>query len=108
MANVLNFNTAKKQYLTITLPDAKQTTIMVCTPTKALLNRLENMETDLTEGSDSVMDDLYELIAQLMSRNKGGVKITREQLEECLDIEDVIMFIKSYKTFLGTIQNLKN
>ena len=105
MADTLNFNTLKKRFLTITLPDENQTTIMVGTPTKALLDELENLEIG---GNETALDDLYGLIARLMSRNKGGVKISRELLEGCLDIEDLVEFIKSYKAFLSGIKTLKN
>lgn len=114
MANTLNFNTIKKQYLTITLPDEKNTVVMVSTPTKALLEELVSVEqnfksSNATENSiEQALGDLYDLIARVMSRNKTGLKITKAQLEQCLDFEDIILFFQSYLAFVQSLKNSKN
>lgn len=114
MANILNFNTAKKQYLTVTLPDEKNTTIMVCMPTKSLFEELDSIKQgfvsadNTAESLDQALGDLYDLVARIMSRNKGGVKITKEDLENCLDFEDIILFFQSYLTFVNSVKASKN
>lgn len=114
MANVLNFNNAKKQYLTVTLPNERKTTLMVCMPTKSLYEELDSIthsfnSADNTEESlDQTLGNLYDLVARIMSRNKGGIKITREDLENCLDFEDIILFFRSYLTFVNSVKSSKN
>lgn len=110
MAKTLNFNSIKKQYLTVTLPDAKKTTVMIGTPTKAILTEFINMSESLTDATeqDQIMDELYKVCAKIMNRNKGGVVITAELLEECLDFEDIMIFINSYSEFIKEITSSKN
>jgi uncharacterized UPF0160 family protein len=114
MANTLNFNTVKKQYLTVTLPDEKNTLLMVCMPTKSLFEELNSIKSNFnsTDNSDESLDqalsDLYDLVARVMSRNKAGVKITKEALEKCLDFEDIILFFQSYLTFVNSVKSSKN
>ena len=113
MSNSINFNTLKKQYLTTTLPDEKHTTIMVCMPTKSLLDDLMSLETTLNldgenQNSEEIIGELYAIVAKVMSRNKGGIKITREKLEKCLDFEDLIFYFKEYLKFVRSISTSKN
>lgn len=113
MANVLNFNNIKKRYLTITLPDEQKTTLMIGTPTKAIMDDLillksgiETLEED--ETNTEAIDDLYTSCAKVMSRNKGGVKITTEYLSELFDFEDIMIFFNSYMNFLSELTSAKN
>lgn len=113
MANVLNFNNVKKRYLTVTLPDEQKTTLMVGTPTKAITDELillksgiETLEED--ETNTEALDDLYTACARIMSRNKGGVKITTEYLSELFDFEDILLFFNTYMNFLSELTSSKN
>ena len=109
MANVLNFNTTKKQYMTVILPDEKNTTLMVCMPTKALFEELTSIKDTLNAtDNDQIISDLYDLVARLASRNKGGIQVTKEYLESCLDFEDIITFIRSYTVFIKSVKSSKN
>lgn len=112
MSKPLNFNNIKKRYLTVTLADEKQTTLFIGLPTKALLTEIMNINTDISvEGGESdfeAFDELYEICTKIMSRNKGGVKITKEFLEGVLDFEDILVFLKEYMTFVGEIASQKN
>lgn len=113
MANVLNFNNVKKRYLTVTLPDEQKTTLMIGTPTKAIMDELillksgiETLEED--ETNTEALDDLYSACAKIMSRNKGGVKITTEFLSELFDFEDILLFFNTYMNFLSELTSSKN
>ena len=102
----LNFNTIQKKYLTVTLNDENKTTIMVCNPSKKLLNEITSVDAlarnndDNSTGEEEV-DALYEVCAKVMSRNKGGVKIEKELLEDIFDIEDIMIFLKTYMEFVS-------
>jgi hypothetical protein len=112
MAKTLNFNTIKKQYLTVTFNDDKKTTVMIGTPTKAIMNELIALS-DTLEGvednmSPETIDDLYYVCSRVISRNKGGVKISKDFLEEIFDIEDLFTFFNAYMDFVTALGNEKN
>ena len=113
MSKVINFNNIKKRYLTVTLADEKNTTLLIGTPTKAIMDELlllqsslDVLEEDTTNAEAT--DTLYEACAKVMSRNKGGVKITAEYLSEIFDFEDIMIFFDAYMNFIGEITNEKN
>ena len=110
MAQTLDFNKFKKNYLTIILPDEDKTKLQVMTPTKRLLMELTNILPDISEGmpTEEDLNGLYEFCAQLMSRNKAAKKITGEQLAECLDFEDVMAFFDVYTDFVNEVAGSKN
>lgn len=113
MAKPLNFNNVKKQYLTVTLADEANTTLMIGTPTKAVMDdlillksSLETIEEDETNAEAT--DDLYAACAKVMSRNKAGKKITKEYLEEIFDFEDIMIFFSAYMAFVSEVTSAKN
>jgi hypothetical protein len=112
MAKTLNFNTIKKQYLTITFNDDKKTTVMVGTPTKSIMNEMialsDSLESDGDNISQETIDELYYVCARVISRNKTGVKIDKEYLEEVFDIEDIFVFFDAYMSFVTALGNEKN
>lgn len=113
MAKPLNFNNVKKHYLTVTLADEKETTIMISTPTKAIMDDLVLLQGGLETISEDetnveVMEDLYNTCAKLMSRNKGGIKITKKDLEAIFDFEDILIFFNAYMDFIHEVTSGKN
>lgn len=103
----LNFNNLQKKYLTVTLNDENKTTIMVCNPSKKLLNEIISIDaivrnTDDSSTGEEEVDALYEVCAKVMSRNKGGIKIEKELLEDIFDIEDIMIFLKTYMEFVSS------
>ena len=113
MSKAINFNTIKKRYLTVTLADEKKTTIMIGTPTKAIMDNLFVLQSSfdsLQEDETNVetTDSIYDACAKIMSRNKGGIKITKDYLAEIFDIEDIILFFDAYMDFIDEIANVKN
>lgn len=113
MAKGINFNTIKKQYLPITLTDEKNTTLMVGTPTGAVLNELISIQSTLKDVDENEVttDDLsslYAVCAKILSRNKGGVIVTSKQLEELLDFEDIKILMSEYMNFISEVMSAKN
>ena len=113
MAKSLNFNNIKKQFFNVTLPDEKNTILMIGTPTKAIMDDLTLIQKSMlsvndTESSIDVTDDLYNACAKVMSRNKAGTKITGEFLAEIFDFEDVILFFNAYMAFIDEVIASKN
>ena len=113
MAKALNFNNVKKQFLTVTLADENNTTLLIGTPTKAIMDDLTYLQNNMsavndTESNAEATDDLYNACARVMSRNKAGIKITKEFLSEIFDFEDVTIFFKAYMAFIDEVIGLKN
>ena len=112
MAKTLNFNSVKKQFLTVTLADEKNTVLMIGTPTKAIMDDLSILQTSLesvdANDSNSAANDLYEACAKVMSRNKAGVKITKEFLADIFDFEDIVLFFSAYMDFVREVIGSKN
>lgn len=113
MAKPLNFNNVKKKYLTVTLADENKTTLMIGTPTKAVMDDLVLLQESLDtlseeETSIEVTNDLYNACARIMSRNKGGIEITKEYLENLFDFEDIIIFFNAYMDFIDEVAGEKN
>lgn len=113
MAKPLNFNNVKKQYLTVTLADDAKTTLMIGTPTKAIMDDLVAIQDSFRdiqedEANAEAVEDLYRACARVMSRNKGGIEITTDFLEELFDFEDILIFFNAYMDFVGELGNSKN
>lgn len=113
MSKPLNFNSIKKRYLTVTLSDEKKTTLLIGTPTKAIVDELILLQAsfeELNEDETNVeaTDNLYNACAKIMSRNKGNIKITKNDLAEILDFEDILIFFNAYMDFIGEITDGKN
>lgn len=109
----LNFNNVKKTYLTVTLADENNTTIMIGTPTKAIMDDLVLLQSVLETISEDdanvdATDELYSACAKVMSRNKGGIKISKEFLEEIFDFEDIMIFFNAYMDFITEVTSGKN
>lgn len=109
---VLNFNNVKKTYLTVTLADEDNTTIMIGTPTKAIMDDLKQLQVSLEnvdeEADTDNTDDLYRACARVMSRNKGGINISKEFLDEIFDFEDITIFFNAYMDFINEVTSGKN
>ena len=113
MAKALNFNNVKKTYLTVTLVDENNTTIMIGTPTKAIMDDLVLLQSGLETISEDdanvdATDELYSACAKVMIRNKGGIKISKEFLEEIFDFEDIMIFFNAYMDFITEVTSGKN
>lgn len=113
MAKSLNFNNIRKKYLTITLADEKNTTLMIGMPTKAVMDELVTLQSDLEtiskgDNGTEVTEELYRSCAKIMSRNKGGIQITKEYIETIFDFEDIMIFFEAYMGFISEATNEKN
>lgn len=110
MSKPLDFNKVKKKYLTVTLSDENNTTLMVTTPTKAIMDDLIATQSTIENVADNgdMTGELYDVCAKVLSRNKGGVKITKEYLESVFDFEDITIFLNAYMNFITEVVSGKN
>lgn len=109
MTKALNFNNLKKRYWTVTLPDENQTTLLVTTPTKGVLDSLIAMKDTMDDDMNGdAVDDLYDISAKILSRNKTGRTVRKEDLEDMFDFEDIIILIREYTNFISEVTSSKN
>lgn len=100
----LDFNTVKKNYWKIVLPDEDKTRLDIMTPTKRMTEEMGEILSLLykaaNDPNDTEMVIAYEFVAKCMSRNKQGVTVTGKQLEPILDFEDLAIFLDNYTEFI--------
>lgn len=112
MAKPLNYNNLKKKYLSVTLADEKNTVLLIGMPTKSIMDELTSLETNLDTLGDEAdlesLSEMYRVCAKVMSRNKCGITITKEYLEDIFDYEDIVIFFNAYTEFIAEITSVKN
>ena len=110
MAKAMDFNKNKKSFWTVTLPDEKKTVLLIGTPTKAVFDELVAVKDALGDDTESAeaINDLYEVSAKIMSRNKTGHVVTVEMLQSLFDFEDIVMFLHGYTEFVHEVAGSKN
>lgn len=111
MAKTLDFNTRKKEYLTVKLNDEKKTVLMIGTPTKTIMREFIAINEKVSEDGDTdpeLIEDLYDVCAKVMSFNKMGVKISSDYLGDFFDVENILVFFEVYGDFMSSMTNTKN
>ena len=110
MAKALNFKKVKKSFLPVTFDDEVETTILVGTPTKAIMSELSQLQESIgdVEDDDTNIDDLYDACAKIMSRNKTGFVVTTDFLAARMDFEDIKIFFSAYMDFIDEVIRSKN
>lgn len=109
MSKTLDFNKLKKKFMTVTLADENNTVLMINTPTKAIMDGFLAMRDSLSEDMENdALDELYDIVARIMSHNRNGKKFTKEEVQELFDYEDIIIFIRAYTEFINEVIDAKN
>lgn len=101
---MLDFTQSAKRYLAINLIDNQL--IRVRMPTKKVFDALLDLKDHLTRLSTDdggQLDEIYDLIAVVLSNNLEHQPVTSEYLAELFDIEDVQTFFQAYMTFINGI-----
>lgn len=104
----LNFNNTKKRFLVVTLNNKEKTKLLIKTPSKVLMEKIFQMQKDLNQLDEKNIDEVYELLSEIMSRNVKNIKISTKELEEILDFEDIFVFFNYYTEFISNIAKSKN
>lgn len=107
----LDFRKTKKNYLKVTLNDERETNLSIMQPTKELFEKMVAMSDEVGKmtGADfDALDEVYGVCAELMSRNREGLIVSKSNLESTLDFEDVVMFLQAYSAFVAGIVHGKN
>lgn len=115
-----NFQKAKRNYMVLTFDDEREVdgkieeyerTIMVGMPKKRVFTALMDMQEitdkrddaqtkeEKNEANREIIDELYELTAQVLSNNLKGEKITTEWVEDQLSIDEIKELLTQYAKF---------
>lgn len=108
----LDFNKIDKNYLTITLTNGKN--YLLKSPSKRLLDKIlsvnsifKNEDVTSTDINPQMIEDLYQISAEIMSTNKTNTIVTVDEINDW-DIEDLVLFFNTYMNYLESITNSKN
>ena len=104
MAKTLNLNKSKKSFLTISFLDGNQ--IFVTMPTKKIYDEILAVSESADETDN--LSQIFSVLSMALSKNMSDKQITKEYLEENLDIEDVVLIFKAYVDFVSENSNQKN
>lgn len=111
MANLsFDFNKIKRIFFNVKLKDG--TALQVKMPTKNTFGKVQALNA-LRENENANVDDVIDTMAGVMadclSNNLNGVKVSAEQVSEEYDIEEMTAFIEEYyEKFVGGLQNNPN
>jgi hypothetical protein len=114
MNKTFDFNSYDKPKLEIILKDEARTKVVICTPTVALIEKLQTTASEIkgivSKGNDEGINAMYDLMAELVNCNESGITVTSEELREKYKMElvDVIVFYSLYMDFIDEIKAAKN
>lgn len=118
----INFQKAKRNYMTLTFDDEREIdgkketyekTICVGMPKKRVFSALMDMQEimdkreeaqtakERNEANREIIDELYELTAKILSNNLKGETITTEWVEDQFTTEELKEFFDQYVKFVN-------
>lgn len=118
----VNFQKAKRNYMVLTFDDEREKdgqketyekTILVGMPKKRIFSALMDMqdiieqkneaqtEKEKNEANREIIEELYELVAKILSNNMAGEEITVEWVEEQFTTEELQTFFVQYVKFVN-------
>lgn len=107
MNRTFSFKKTKKSIMTVEMPDDSK--LLLTAAGKGLLDKFMNIQNKMdAQDPGETLNDLYEIMADLLSHNLNKKQITKEELEGWMDYEDLFMFIQDYTAFIQEITNQKN
>lgn len=109
MANLsFSFNKMKRSFFTVELKDGRK--LVVKMPKKSTFEKmsaLEELDTENTTVND-VMDTLGGVVAEFLSNNMNGERITADEITEGYDIEEMHELIGQYVAFTRSMSRDPN
>lgn len=104
---MLDYTKVKKKTLSIKLFDG--TTLLLAMPKKKTYEKMAATKSlDVETLDEESINDIYELVAEILSNNTRKVKYTSEQVGEMFDMADVLMLLEEYMSFAGEVENDPN
>lgn len=104
---MLDLSKKQKKFFVVKLTNG--TTLSIPSPKKRIFERMTAMnDISLDTVSAENINEIYELIAEILSSNTQKKKYTADEVGEMLDFEDINMLLDGYMTFAGYITNDPN
>lgn len=104
---MLDLSKKQKKFFVVKLTNG--TTLSIPSPKKRIFERMTAMnDISLDTVSAENINEIYELIAEILSSNTQKKKYTADEVGEMLDFEDINMLLDGYMTFAGYIANDPN
>lgn len=109
----LNLNTVQRPTFKLTMMDDEQTVLRVKMPSKAMFKELAESDATVSgaeKGDKDSAEDMYVLVARLLSHNLDFITVTPEELESKyrMELEDVILTYRAYVDFVLSFVKAKN
>lgn len=112
MEQKFDFNSVQQPTLEITLPDKEQTKVKLTIPKTSLVERLSATAGELNEifakKDDSTVNQVYQLVAEILSCNLDFRTFTAAELKEYLNFNHITVFCLEYIRFLSETKKAKN
>ena len=102
---MLDFTQRPKKYLNVKF--ANGDTLMVSMPRKKTFEKMTSINLN-NEDSKELLNDLYLLVAEILSNNKQGKVITADYVDDALDIDDVKALFAAYSDFVHGVTSDPN
>lgn len=122
MGYKINFQKSKRNFMALTFDAEREKdgaietydhTLLVGMPRKRVFSALMDMqdlmtkkneaqtEAERNEADREIIDELYELVAKILSDNLKGERITTEWVEDNMTTEDIKEFFAQYVKFVN-------
>ncbi|MDE5885767.1 MAG: hypothetical protein K2H29_11920 [Oscillospiraceae bacterium] len=107
-----DFNAISQPVLEITMPDKEHSRLRLTTPSTSLVERFgaasEELDEIFAKKDSSTIQQVYRLIAEILSCNLEFRKFTAEELKEYLSYDHIVAFVLAYMQFLADTKSAKN
>lgn len=99
---MLDLSKKQKKFFVVKLTNG--TTLNIPSPKKRIFERMAAMnDISLDTVSAENINEIYELIAKILSSNTQKKKYTTDEVGEMLDFEDINLLLNGYMEFAGYI-----
>ena len=105
-----NFNNLKKSFFNVTLKNGKN--LLVKMPMKKTMTKIQQLQ-EMGDNEDisvqAVIDGLGGAIAEVLSNNMTGEKVTAKEITDDYDLEEMKIFLSDfYEKFVGQLDKNPN
>lgn len=99
-----DFGKMKRSFLTTKLKNGK--TLIINMPMKRTFEKMNDMQE--LEDDSLAYGAIVDLVAEILSNNKNKIPVSKEEIENDYDLEEMVEFIKTYGEFASSLSNDPN
>ena len=104
---MLDYTKVKKRTFSVKLFDG--TTLLLTMPKKRTYEKMANTQSlDVENLDEKSINDIYELVAEILSANTRKKKYTAEEVGDVFDMDDIFMLLNEYMEFAGAVEEDPN